>query len=93
MNMYNVIIICLLVTNVIGFGAVIYLLYILNETYRTMLSCHSTLWEPFFERLRNISQDEDAIYAHARDITELMYDIRDILKVTLKQKKGKRNES
>ncbi len=85
--MSNVIIVCLLVTNIVGFGAVIYLLYILNETYRTMLSCHSTLWEPFFERLRNISQDEDAIYAHARDMTELLYDIRDILKMNVEPEK------
>lgn len=85
--MSNVIIVCLLVTNIIGFGAIIYLLYILNETYRTMLSCHSTLWEPFFERLRNISNDENAIYAHTRDITEVIYDIRDILKENVESEK------
>lgn len=91
--MSNIIIMCLLVTNIIGFGAVIYLLYILNEAYRTMSNSRSMLWEPFFERIRNISNDEDAIYAYARDITEVIYDIRDILKMNIESEKEEHDES
>lgn len=91
--MSNVIIVCLLVTNIVGFGAIIYLLYILNEAYRTMSNCRSMLWEPLFERIKNISNDEDAIYAHTRDITEVIYDIRDILKVNIESEKEEHDES
>ncbi len=85
--MSNAIIICLLVTNIVGFGVVIYLLGMLNDAYRAMLIWRSKLVEPFFERIRNISNDEDAIYAYSKDITELMYDIRDILKVNIESEK------
>lgn len=91
--MSNVIIVCLLVTNIVGFGAIIYLLYILNEAYRTMSNCRSMLWELLFERIRNISNDEDAIYTHTRDITEVIYDIRDILKVNIESEKEVHDES
>ena len=91
--MSNVILICLLVTNIIGFSAVIYLLCKLNDAYQAMMIVRSKILEPFFERLRNISNDEDAIYAYAKDITELMYDIRDILKMNVKSEKEEHDES
>ena len=91
--MSNIIIVCLLVTNIVGFGAVIYLLCTLNKAYQAMLIARSKILEPFFERLRNISNDEDAIYAHTRDITEVIYDIRDILKVNIESKKEEHDES
>lgn len=91
--MSDVIIICLLVTNIVGFGVVIYLLDKLNDAYQAMLIVRSKLVEPFFERIRNISNDEDAIYAYAKDITELMYDIRDILKINVETEKEEHDES
>jgi hypothetical protein len=71
---------------------VIYLLYTLNDAYNAMLTVRSKLLEPFFERLRNISNDADAIYAHTSDMTELLYDIRDILEANDNSEKEEDDE-
>lgn len=90
--MSNVIIICLLVTNIVGFGVVIYLLYKLNDAYRALSNSRSKFWQPLFKKIGNISNDEDAIYAHTRDMTELLYDIRDILEANDNSEKEEHDE-